>query len=377
MGKMTPSDLPIVAAWLARHALLPTHDEGAATQHLFRQMLNSPKAEEAAAAGGVIPVNQDFEVVSHWLAVQILSAGEKSAGFKSAKACLISLLMDGTIAEQASARCAIVWMTLHTRPARCLSRSQRQSLIADPSKDGTNWATLALDRNVIRPMLKGERWWQRCRFAHAKFGFDFADEAVNFVWERIERYRPSRGDFRAWGTTVLNNYWRTLHRNWRRSIPKDSEIAKELDRFANEDGRRRFRLAPEMVDSRPPPFAPVDSIAAAPTDPVFSDADFAVLNRWNPLDRVLFGLETGLWRQLPRHVWNDWLKRGGINGWASDAPMGALTPAECRRVVARMTNIKVAALTKRWQRLRPAISKLPSVNRLMAYNAPESHFWLL
>lgn len=258
-------------------------------------------------------------------------------------------------------------MVLHTRPARSLSRAQRESLLPAPQKQGTNWAASVLDKEVIRPLLQNGHWWHRCQFAQSKFGFDFADDGVNYIWERIEKYRSSKGDFGAWLETVLNNYWRTLHRKWKRGVPKHSETAVELDRLLHEDRHRRVnRARDEPTSGTPPPFAPTNPFATTAVETVLTHADLTALNRWNALDRVIFGLETGVWRQLPSRLWKDWLKRAGIDVWASDAPMGSLTPAQCRLVVSKMTQIKSATLTKRWQRLRPAIAKLPSVSRLIA-----------
>lgn len=355
------------ARWLAALALSIEGESREAAKRLFRQMLSSSERVERAAAEGVIALEGDRTWVGQWLAFQVLSTSKRTAGVTAAKTCLTHLLTSQEKGDRRAAEHALLWMVLHTRPARCLSRDQRRALLLAPHEQATDWAALVLDKQVIRPLLQNGRWWHRCRFAQSKFGFDFADEGINFVWERIEKYRPAKGGFEAWLETVLNNYWRSLHRKWKRSVPKHSEIATELDRLVHEDGRRRVSRTPdERTNGAPPPLAPVGPFAATPIPAVLTDADLATLNRWSALDRVLFGLESGVWRQLPPHLWDDWLRRAGINGWESDSPMGALTPAQCRLVVSRMTKIKPATLTKRWQRLRPAIASLPSISRLIA-----------
>lgn len=356
-----------VARWLVAQSLRTDGDCASAAARLFRQMLTSESETERAAANSMVAWQGDVNSVTQWLAAQMLSIQKRTSSAKTAKVCLKQLLMHGTAAEQCAVEHALIWMVLHTRPAKLLSRSQRQTLLPGADVEGTDWAASLLDRNVIRAALNKGRWWQRCQLATSKFGFDFADEGVNFIWERIEKYRPGDTNFEAWFETVLNNYWRSLHRKWKRSLPKHSEAAAELDRLAHDDGQRRVSRAPEEpTNGMPPPFAATNSFATEPTAAVLTDADLAALTRWQALDRVLFGFETGVWRQLPRHLWDDWLKRAGINGWASETPMGALTPAQCRAVLSKMRNVKSATLAKRWQRLRPAIAKLPSVHRLMA-----------
>jgi hypothetical protein len=236
--------------------------------------------------------------IAHWLATQILAASKPGPGVKSAKSRLKNLRSKGDSNERRAWEHALIWMVLHTRPLKRLSVEQRRTLLATPNPDGTNWAALTLDKEVIRPILESGRWWHRCRFAESKFGFNFADEGVSFVWERIEKYRG--GDFSGWLETVLGNYWKTLHRKWKRTIPKDSDAAKELESLAEDADQLRkidgakVRPAPSLIPGGKiaPPHAGANSF--------FSTSDSMIMSRWEPIDGILMGFELDLWQKVPR-----------------------------------------------------------------------------
>lgn len=295
---------------------------------------------------------------TRWLATQVLSVPKRTPGVMAAKTCLVHLLASKIGNERVAAENALVWMVLHTRPVKSLSPGQRRTLLALPNVEGTDWAALVLDKNLIRPLLKQGRWWHRCRFAQSKFGFDFADEGVNIVWERIEKYRHDTGDFRGWLETVLRNYWISLHRKWKRSVPKGSDTAQALDLLAV----GKDELWQKASENRT---APLNSAASAAMSVAkFSSGDIATMSRWEPIDGVLMGIETGVWSKIPRDLWSHWIKRLKLDPWGF-AAMSEMTPSQRRKELAKITGIKHNTMAKRWQRFKRELSRLQFIANLL------------
>ncbi len=89
------------------------------------------------------------------------------------------------------------------------------------------------------------------------------------------------------------------------------------------------------------------------------------MSRWEPIDGVLMGIETGVWSQIPRELWSQWIKRLKLDPWGFGA-MSAMTPQQRRIELAKLTGIKQNTLTKRWQRLKPELSRLHCFTALRA-----------
>ncbi len=360
---MTSSPHRNVASWLAHHALSGGNNTAAVALHLFHHLLTSPDARERTAAQETIAWRGEIACVTQWLATQVLSASKRAPGVKAAKICLLNLMMHESPAERRAAEQSLIWMVLHTRPKKLLAPEDQATLLPQPHGDGTDWAASMLDKDLIRPLLKQGRWWHRCRFAQSKFGFDFADEGVNFVWERIEDYRDQGRGFRAWVETILGNYWTDLHRKWKRTIPKDSDAAKELESLAVGDDER-WTKADAKIGTYPNSGTPMNNRNGP--DICFSASDVAVMARWEPLDGVLMGFETDLWRRIPRELWDAWLNRLKISPRMFGGAIANMTPLARRELLATITGIKINTLAQRWKRIKPRLATLESVSALRA-----------
>lgn len=361
------SDLTSVPRWLIAKAMSST-EASAPAEHLFRQMLRSHDSPERTAAEGAIRCNAEAGRVANWLASFVLNPTKKALDVAAAKTGLRHMIDDAVEDERRTAEHALIWMVLHTRPSKCLSHAQRRSLQSAPSEAGTDWAALMLDKDVIRPLLKQGRWWHRCRLAERKFGFDFADEGINFVWERIEKYRVAGGDFRDWVGTVLGNYWNSLHRKWKRTVPKDSDTAKELESLADDDGQPWRKGAADVEVHHAAQSLPTSRLNVANTSgehTLLPGSDLRVISGWLPIDGVLMGFETGLWRRIPPDLWNGWLDRLKISRWRLDDAIRNMKPPQRRELLAKLTGEKRNTLAKRWQRLKPAVAGLQCVATLL------------
>jgi hypothetical protein len=371
-----------VAEWLAALILSGTNRrEVAAARLLLRHLLDTtgealPAPRQPSLilslvqqrSGTVCAGHRDAEVVARWLAREIVAAAASPAS--TAAQLLLHLLLDdkGCSNGQRAAANALVWMVLHTRPKDRLSRRQREGLLkVKGAHVGTDWAAMELDRYVIRPLLKGGRWRQRCRVAEQIFGFAFPDAALNFLWERIEKYRSVGHGFGAWAETVLAHYWTSLYREWKRWTPKGSKAAAELAASADDDGgersrdRRPRKRAPQGF---PTPASAAGSRASSLSPEPLSPSDVAKLKVWDPLDGLLMGFETDLWRRIPRSLWEDWRIRLKISPRSLRDVTFAARP-DRRALLAKVTEQKRNTLDQRWRRLKPKIAALQCVAALL------------
>jgi hypothetical protein len=99
-------------------------------------------------------------------------------------------------------------------------------------------------------------------------------------------------------------------------------------------------------------------------DIYFSASDVAVMSRWEPLDGVLMGFETDLWRRIPRGLWDAWLNRLKISPRMFGGAIANMTPLARRELLATITGIKINTLAQRWKRIKPRLATLESVSAL-------------
>ncbi|HEX8342818.1 MAG TPA: hypothetical protein VF624_18085 [Tepidisphaeraceae bacterium] len=331
--------LLIIARWLVRTALVP--GEAATCAHrLFSDLLGSEQEAERLAAVDAIAWQGDLSTVTQWLAEQILASPRRTL---PARACLKHCLVTDDAVTRQAAEDSLIWMILHTRPSNVLKSSQRKQLISNASAAGMNWATRTFAEHVVHDLLRGNIWARRCRVAKRGYGYDLEDEAVNHVWERIERYRREGGRLDAWLHRVLNNHWLTLQRKWARQRKRESDLDPERD-------------APESpatpAKTAKPALKPLSSTRALCSE------DVAILKQWEPIDGMLLVTEFSLKDVVPADLMENWMKRLGIRSWDLNRSLWVLNAGARRQELARLTGIKANTLAQRWRRLKPRLTDL-------------------
>jgi len=329
---------------------------------LLKAMSCSNDAVERDAARLLLqPAERNWVSIGFWLGKQMLIHPRRSVPFLKAKDCLEEMAQPKTghartkntpkpksaysrnitwkdeDPQYLAAADAIVWMVQHTLPAELISKQRLPDLLSSSTEPAAReWAARVFDRHLVRHYLSHGRWVGIRRESSKKFGFDFADAAVNLVWRRLGTFRDGKSGFFAWLNTVSSNYWTELNR-------KSGLVRAEQDKSVDQLRKKAYEKTP------PPDRVPL------PTR--LSTFSLNELMQWPPIDCVLFVCEAGIWELVPSHLWNGWLTALKIGKF--DQLVRRIANTEERRtMLAKMVKMRPNTLAQRWRRLQPRLENL-------------------
>jgi hypothetical protein len=215
------------------------------------------------------------------------------------------------------------------------------------------WAARAFDRHLVRYFLMHGKWWTIRKKSQEQFGFDFEDEAVDFVWIRIGKYRPTPKGFFSWLNRVLSSYWADLHRRQKSKSKRETDLDfDDAERISEEDSDRHVELATPGEDWRHIRWMP------------FSNNDNKRVLEWPAVDGVLMAIKTGFWNRIPVTTQNVWLTQLNISPAKAHAIVNAPKVDDRVRLLAAHLAATPNALAKRWERLIPRIKLLDCIREL-------------
>lgn len=147
---------------------------------------------------------------------------------------------------------------------------------------------------------------------------DLEAESFGLVWEKRRHFDPAKGTFQAWCRTVLKRKAIDLLRRSvrRRTIDGGTGQGREEGAGSN----KSFELA-TTADPR---------WEAGVRLAEFKEDLSRCLARLSPLEKVVWTVITGVWREIPDHFWRIWLEEADIDPpfppgeWIGGASMGEL-----------------------------------------------------